>query len=215
MSIADDYDAAAPAYLEHLARELDHKPLDRHLIQRFAEALPREASVADLGCGPGHVARYLAERTGANAVGVDLSPKMIELARARFAGDNLDYVVGDMRALTGFRDASLAGVTAFYSIVHFTAAELPAVFAEMRRVLTPGGLVLVAFHVSNSTGDERTHIDELFGTKVALDFYYHPVETVAAALAGAGLPVRETCIREPYPDVEYPSRRAYLLAGNA
>jgi ubiquinone/menaquinone biosynthesis C-methylase UbiE len=214
MSIADDYDAAAPAYLEHLARELDHKPLDRHLIQRFAEALPRAASVADLGCGPGHVARYLAERTGANVVGVDLSPKMIELARARFAGDNLDYVVGDMRALTGFRDASLAGVTAFYSIVHFTADELPAVFAEMHRVLAPGALALVAFHISSPDGKTLTHLDELFGAKVALDFYYHSVETVAGALTGAGLPVRETCIREPYPDVEYPSQRAYLLARN-
>jgi ubiquinone/menaquinone biosynthesis C-methylase UbiE len=212
MTIADDYDAAAAGYVEHLAHELDHKPLDRHVLNRFAEAMPRGGLVADLGCGPGHVARYLAERTAASVVGIDISPKMIEIARQRYAGDNLDYAVGDMRRLAAFADASLAGAIAFYSIVHFTVGQLPIVVAELRRVLAPRGLALLAFHISNAAGDTRVRVDELFGARVALDFYYHPAEIVSAALAEARLPVIETCIREPYPGVEYPSRRAYLLA---
>jgi SAM-dependent methyltransferase len=203
MTIADSYDAAAQAYADELADELDHKPLDRHLLDRFAESA-RGGLVADLGCGPGHVARYLHDR-GVATIGVDLSPRMIEVARACHPG--LEFRVGDMTALAVPAEG-LAGAILFYSIVHFAPAELAGVFAELRRVLAPGGLALVAFHV----GSERVHVDELFGAPVSLDFQYHVPEAVAGALAAAGLPVIEHTVREPYAGVEYPSRRAYLLA---
>jgi len=56
MDVRECYDSAATAYTEHLASELAHKPLDRHLLSRFAEATRDGGLVADLGCGPGHVA---------------------------------------------------------------------------------------------------------------------------------------------------------------
>ena len=56
MDVRESYDSAASAYTEHLASELAHKPLDRHLLNRFAEATRDGGLVADLGCGPGHVA---------------------------------------------------------------------------------------------------------------------------------------------------------------
>ena len=142
-SVRDSYDAAAAAYAEHLSDELDHKPLDRHLLNRFAEETAGRGPVADLGCGPGHVAAYLAAR-GVDVIGIDLSPGMIAEASSRHPG--IDFRTGDMRRLD-LADASLAGAVAFYSIVHFDAAQLPPVFAELRRVLAPGGLALVAFHV--------------------------------------------------------------------
>ena len=112
-----------------------------------------------------------------------------------------------MRALD-LLDASLAGIVAFYAIVHFAPAELPSVFGEMRRVLAPDGLALVAFHA----GDETVHVDELFGRPVSLDFRFHQPDVVAAALRDVGLAVTESVEREPYDGVEYPSRRCYLLA---
>lgn len=69
MDVRDGYDSAAEAYAEHLAAELDHKPLDRHLLNRFAEGARDRGLVADLGCGPGHVARYLHEH-GVTVVGI-------------------------------------------------------------------------------------------------------------------------------------------------
>ena len=201
MSIADSYDAAARGYAEHLADELAHKPLDRALLDRFCEGT-RGGTVADLGCGPGHVARYLADR-GARVIAIDLSPNMISCARELHP--ELDARVGDMTALD-LPDASLAGAVLFYAIVHTPPDALS--FRELRRVLAPGGLALVAFHA----GSERVHVDELFGAQVSLDFQFHDPAAVAGALADAGLAVIEHTVRDPYPDVEYPSRRAYLLA---
>lgn len=204
MDIRESYDSAAAAYAEHLSDELTHKPLDRHLLNRFAEETRGRGPVADLGCGPGHVARYLSQQ-GVTALGVDISPKMIAAAQSLNA--DLDFRVEDMKSLNA-TDASLAGVVLFYSIVHFELAELPTVFREARRVLMPGALALVSFH----EGEQIVHRDDLFGAPVSLDFRCHTPENVVEALRSANLPVIEQVHREPYDGIEYPSRRCYLVA---
>lgn len=118
MDVRASYDAAAAAYAEHLFSELEQKPLDRHLLNRFAEAMRGRGLVADLGCGPGHVAKYLHDQ-GVAISGIDLSPGMVRCAMLLCPG--LAFRVGDMRALD-LPAESLAGVVAFYSIVHFTPA---------------------------------------------------------------------------------------------
>jgi SAM-dependent methyltransferase len=204
MDTRESYDSAATAYAEHLAGELIHKPLDRHLLNRFAEATRGRGLVADFGCGPGHVARYLHEQ-GVEMIGTDLSPGMVEIAASLHPG--LDFRVDDMTR-PNFVDGSLAGIVSFYSIVHFEAAELGAIFQQMRRVLAPGGLALVAFHI----GDQVVHLDDLFGAPVSLDFRFHNSDKVVEELRMAHLTVIEHTEREPYEGVEYPSRRCYLLA---
>ena len=204
MDVRESYDSAARAYAEHLATELDKKPLDRHLLNRFAEAVRGGGLVADLGCGPGHVARYL-NAQGVATVGIDISPEMIRVASELHPG--LDYRVGDMNSLE-LADASLAGIVAFYSIVHFPPAALRPVLGEMRRVLAPGGLALLAFHI----GDEVVHVEDLFGARVSLDFRFHLPDRVIDALAANGFSLLEKTEREPYEGAEFPSRRCYLLA---
>jgi SAM-dependent methyltransferase len=73
VDVRASYDSAAQAYADHPFNELEGKPLDRHLLDRFAEAVSGGGLVADLGCGPGHVAKYLNDR-GVPVFGVDLSP---------------------------------------------------------------------------------------------------------------------------------------------
>jgi len=204
MSIRESYDSVARTYAAHLASELSGKPLDRHLLNRFAEEVRGRGLVADLGCGPGHVARYLHDQ-GVTMIGIDLSPQMIEEARRLNPG--LEFKVGDMRKLS-LPDASFVGVIAFYSIVHLAPDELPAIMAELRRVLMPGGLILVAFHI----GRDVVHVDELFGEPVNLDFRFYVPADVIDALRATGLVVIEQVEREPYPGAEFPSRRCYLLA---
>ena len=204
MDVRESYDSAARAYAEHLASELDRKPLDRHLLNRFAEAMRGDGVVADLGCGPGHVARYLTEQ-GVRMVGIDLSPEMVRIATELQPG--IEFRVGDMTALD-LPDGSLAGVIAFYAIVHFNPDELGPVLREMRRVLSPGGLALLAFHV----GEEVVHVDDLFGAPVSLDFRFHVPERVIEALESARFTVMERTERQPYEGAEYPSRRCYILA---
>jgi SAM-dependent methyltransferase len=204
MDVRESYDSAAEAYAEHLASELVRKPLDRHLLNRFAEETRGRGLVGDLGCGPGHVARYLRDQ-GVTVVGIDLSPGMVRCA-ARL-NPALEFRVGDMRALD-LPAGSLAGIVAFYSIVHVGPEELPSLMGEFRRVLAPGGPALIAFHV----GDEVVHQDELFGAPVCLDFRFHSPDKVSEALQSAHLAVIERTEREPYEGAEYPSRRCYLLA---
>jgi SAM-dependent methyltransferase len=202
--IRASYDSAATAYAEHLFNELDAKPIDRHILDRFAESLSGRGLVVDLGCGPGHVARYLRER-GVQVTGVDLSPEMVRSAKALVP--DVDFKTGDMCKLD-FPDGSFAGIVAFYSIVHFETSELEQVFREWRRVLADDGLILVAFHI----GDEIVHLDEMWGKPVNLDFCFHQPDDVIASLKFSNLIVTESVEREPYEDAEYPSRRCYLLA---
>jgi SAM-dependent methyltransferase len=204
VDVRESYDSAAKVYAEHLASELVQKPLDRHLLNRFAEETRGQGLVADLGCGPGHVAKYLHDR-GVAVVGIDISSQMIRCAQSLNPG--LEFRVGDMRELS-LPTASLVGLVAFYSIVHFEPAELNGVMVELKRVLAPGGLALVSFHM----GDQVVHVDDLFGAPVNLDFRFHAPSTVIEALRTAHFTVIERVEREPYEGVEYQSRRCYLLA---
>jgi SAM-dependent methyltransferase len=204
LSVRESYDAAAAAYAEHLAGELERKPLDRHLLNRFAEDVRGRGPVADIGCGPGHVARYLSHE-GVTVFGIDISGEMVGVARR--LNPHLEFRVEDMRRLN-MPDASLAGAVLFYSIVHAEAIELRPIFVETRRVMAPGGVALVSFHV----GEQVVHVDDLFGAAVSLDFRFHLPGTVIEALRWARFEVMEHIEREPYEGAEYPSRRCYLLA---
>jgi SAM-dependent methyltransferase len=204
MDVRESYDSAAEVYAQHLASELVQKPLDRHLLNRFAEETRGRGLVADLGCGPGHVAKYLHDQ-GVTVVGFDVSPQMIRCAANLNPG--LEFRVGDMRALS-LPAESLVGLVAFYSIVHFESAELGGVMLQLRRVLAVGGLALVSFHI----GEQVLHVDNLFGAPVNLDFRFHAPRTVTDALRAAQFAVIEHVEREPYAGAEYQSRRCYLLA---
>ena len=76
------YNRVAKAYADYYVNEFDHKPLDRELLDRLVSRVKGKGRVCDLGCGPGMVAAYLHGR-GAEAMGIDLSPGMLEQARMR------------------------------------------------------------------------------------------------------------------------------------
>jgi SAM-dependent methyltransferase len=198
------YDSIAREYAARFAGELAQKPLDREVLSEFAAAVGPRGLVYDLGCGPGQTTRFL-KQAGANVRGLDLSPKLIREARTRNPG--VDFVVGDMLALP-VPDGSLAGVVAFYSIVHFLPAQLETAFSEMARVLEPKGRLLFAFHV----GSGPMHVDQLLGIPVSIDFqFFDPIE-IAADLAMAGFAEMQVRERDHYPGVEFQSRRAYVTA---
>ena len=215
--VRDSYDRVAQRYADEMVGELAGKPVDRALLRTLAELVEDVAEatgsnrVADLGCGPGHVAAYLAT-LGPTAIGIDLSPGMVEQGRARFPA--VQFREGTLLALPA-TDAELSGAIAFYSILHLKPEHRPIAYGEMARVLRPGGWLLVAFHVSRADAGHRAgdimHAEQWWGEQVDLDFYYLDPEEVAAGLQAAGFSVMSRTDREPWPGAEQPSRRTYLL----
>jgi SAM-dependent methyltransferase len=202
------YDLIAHDYDREIGDELDHKPLDRALLAALVE-LVGSGRLADVGCGPGHVTRYLATLHD-DVVGIDLSPEMVAIARSRAPG--LSFEVGTMLSLP-VADASWAGAVLLYSVIHLTPAERAVAFRELARVVRPGGPVLVSFHVSDlerSAGSSK-HLTSWFGHDVDVSVGFLDPDVVATELSTAGLSVMATTLREPG-EGEYPSRRCYLLA---
>lgn len=198
------YDRLAEVYAQQLFDELAHKPLDRELLTRFAGMLQGKGRVCDLGCGPGQVARYL-QGCGAAVFGIDLSSGMVETARR--LNPDIEFVQGDMARLDLEND-SLAGIAAFYSIIHIPRTEVAAVLAELKRVLKSDGVLLLAFHL----GAEVRHIEELWEQPVSLDFAFFEREEMLGYLETAGFQVIEVIERDPYPDVEVATQRLYIFA---
>jgi SAM-dependent methyltransferase len=203
--VQTSYDRVADEYVVRIFEELEHKPLDRELLDRFAEKVQVIGPACDVGCGPGHVARYLHQQRGVRVSGVDLSPVMIEAARRLNPG--IEFEQADMRSLK-IEDEALGGIAAFYSIIHIPRQDVVAVLAELKRVLRPGGLLLLAFHI----GIDSVHLDEWWGQQVSVDFLFFRPDEMKGFLNEAGFQVVDIVEREPYPDVEHPSRRAYIFA---
>jgi SAM-dependent methyltransferase len=202
--IARAYDVAAETYAATFAAELDGKPFDRGLLDRYAAALAGRGTVWDVGCGAaGHLTRYLADR-GVAVSGADLSPASVAVARRCQPG--LTFLVADMCDLP-VGDGSLAGIVAFYSVIHLPRPRIPVALAEFRRVLAPGGALLLAMH--GGTGEAGSR--EAFGHPVEVRATLVAPDELAATAAAAGFAVRERHARDPYPG-EYPSQRLYLWA---
>jgi SAM-dependent methyltransferase len=198
------YDRVAAAYTARVFGELAYKPFDRELLDRFAERVRPLGTACDLGCGPGHVTRYLHQR-GLPVMGVDLSPAMVEEARRLNPG--ISFQQGSMLDLE-FPDEAFGGIAAFYSIIHVPRHLLPHAFAEMHRTLRRGSPLLLGFHI----GQDDLHLDEWMDQKVSLDFCFFDRAGIESHLQETGFVVEESIERLPYPDVEAQTQRAYILA---
>jgi hypothetical protein len=178
------YDRVAGDYAAQILDELKHKPFDRGVLDTFAE-LAGKGTVADVGCGPGHVGAYLADR-GVRTVALDLSPAMCAIA---LQTSSLPSCAGDM------------------------TAQRAAAYREFARVLADGGLALIAFHTSDSenrTGESRK-VDEWWGHDVDLTFHFLDADGEVLELREAGLQLIASLDRAPHARVEHESNRSYLF----
>jgi SAM-dependent methyltransferase len=204
--VQSSYDRLADEYARRIYDELQHKPMDRQLLDRFADSVRGAGMVCDMGCGPGQIASYL-QACGLQVCGVDLSAGMINKARELNPG--ISFSQDDMRALT-VADNSWAGIAAFYAIVNVPPDDVAVAVQEMLRVLRPGGRLLLSFHI----GDDNSEIEEdVWGYGVSLGITLFRTATIAGYMRSAGFEIEEIVERDPYaPDVEYQSRRAYIFA---
>lgn len=204
--VRSSYDRVAENYAGQFRDEMEKKPFDRKMLDWLAEKVGRPGVVCDMGCGPGQVARYLKDR-GMQVCGVDLSTEMVR--RAQGLNPDIPFQQGDMFALADVADNSYGGIAAFYSIVNIPRQTVVRALQELRRVLCPNGVLLLAFHI----GRGIKHLDELLGEEVSLDFFFFETEEVKGYLRRAGFELEEVIERDPYTEeVEYQSRRAYIFA---
>jgi ubiquinone/menaquinone biosynthesis C-methylase UbiE len=143
------YDAVAASYADLLRDALAAAPFERGILALFAELIHAQGDgpVADVGCGPGRITAHL-HTLDLDAFGIDLSPAMINIARRDHP--DLRFDVGTMTSLE-LPDASLTGVLAWFSLIHIPDDAIPGVFAEFRRVLRRGGVLLLAFHAGQGS----------------------------------------------------------------
>jgi SAM-dependent methyltransferase len=112
---------------------------------------------------------------------------MIE--QARKLNPDISFQVGDMMALT-LQDEAVPGSyrCVLYAIVNIPADSLRTVFKEMLRVLKPGGLLLLSFHI----GNEVLRPDELLGERISMDFFFFEPIDIKQHLEAAGFTIRRT-----------------------
>lgn len=196
----DSYDAVAESYADLLSGYLDGDPHDRAQLQLFADLVEQDGGgrVLDVGCGPGHLTAHLAG-LGLDATGVDLSPAMVR--RARLDHPGVQFETASMTDLPA-ADGSLAGVLAWYSLIHAPDDVVVGVLAGFARALRPGGLLLTAWHVGDVV---RRKTQGYGGLPMAVDVHRRTVALTCGWLRDAGFELLETTLREP--DAEVPQGR--------
>ncbi|GAB2942962.1 class I SAM-dependent methyltransferase [Streptomyces sundarbansensis] len=192
--IRQSYDTVAADYARCVKDPGALDPVSRAVLSAFAELVTSSGlgPTADVGCGPGKVTAYLTG-LGVSAFGVDLSPKMIALARA--AHPDLRFDVGSMSALAA-GDGELGGVLAFYSTHHLPPAELPAVYGEFHRTLAPGGRLLLVTRVGEEGRRRRTY-GYGGGDPAPFDSYRLPADRIAGLLEQAGFAITAQTLQAP------------------
>ncbi|MEV6285708.1 class I SAM-dependent methyltransferase [Kribbella sp. NPDC051770] len=178
--VRTSYDRVADNYVEMNLGDLTAYPWLRIAVDGFATAVRDLGPVLDVGCGPGDVTAYLAER-GLDVRGVDLSPRMIEHARRRYPDQR--FAVASATDL-GLPDSSLGGILGWWSLFNLPRATLAQVLESFARALVPGGHVILGLH----QGDGEIHRTEAYGgVPVTWTTHLWQPEDLWALLDKAGL----------------------------
>ncbi|WP_033436427.1 class I SAM-dependent DNA methyltransferase [Saccharothrix sp. NRRL B-16314] len=186
------YDTVADSYADMLRDGLGRYPHLRSALALFAEVVEAAGGgpVADVGCGPGHVTAHL-RGLGVDAFGIDLSPGMI--AAARRDHPDLRFEVGSMTDLD-LADESVAGLLAWWSLIHVPDDEVPTALGHFRRALRPGGPLLLGFHVGDGS---NLKTEGYGGLPMNVHVHRRRPEPVSAWLRDAGFAVEAQTLLDP------------------
>jgi ubiquinone/menaquinone biosynthesis C-methylase UbiE len=206
---APDYDDFAATYVAANDNGLFNAWYDRPEMLRLAGDV-KGKRVLDAGCGHGPLMVALRDR-GALVAGFDLSPSMIEIAADRL-GTGADIRVADLSKLLPYDDDEFDVVTCSLAL-HYVQDWAPTL-AELRRVLKPGGRLLVsiihpfvyAFGYQDEDYFALTRYSEDYehnGDAYTLTYWHRPLQDVISAFLDAGLVI--TSVTEPAADPDTPA----------
>ena len=181
----------AKPYIELFGSTAAVHPDDLSLI--VGHLAIRPGAVLDVGCGPGHLTAHL-RSLEVDATGLDLVPEFIDHARATHPDGR--YQLGSMRQLP-VPDRSVAGILAWYSLIHTPPNEIGDVLAELRRAMAPAGTLVIGF----VDGDELVSFEHKVVTA-----YSWPADELSAQLQRAGFTEVE---RQRRPGTDEPGHRPH------
>lgn len=174
------YANRADEYIALLGSMQSVHPSDKYLVSAWAAQ--NEGLVVDAGCGPGHWTGHLSAQ-GVRVIGIDQVPAFLEHARARHEG--VSFLEGSIDELP-LAAGSVAGVLAWYSLIHHDPDTIHRALDEFARVLEPGGALLIGFFVGPDV--------EPFDHAVVRAWRWSP-DALAERLTAAGFEVIETHTR--------------------
>jgi SAM-dependent methyltransferase len=185
------YNLVASKYHELFHDEMKEKEYDRELLDRFARGLGSDSLVCDAGCGPsGHIGRYLFDK-GIPVLGVDIADRCVELARRH--NPTMRFERCDMAELS-FADATFDGIIAYYSIIDTPKNQVGRFFREFRRVLKPGGRLLIAVKAGSSEG----YSTDLLGMETEIYFSLFTLDEIRRYYEDGRFDVEFLEQRDPY-----------------
>jgi ubiquinone/menaquinone biosynthesis C-methylase UbiE len=165
------YGARAEQYIGRFGSSADVHADDLALIARHLSIRP--GTVIDVGCGPGHLTAHL-HSLNVDARGIDLVPEFIDHARASYPEGRFDLGSTDRLPVP---DNSIAGILAWYSLIHVPPDDVDRFLDELRRAAAPGGMLVVGFFDSD-------HVMEFEHKVVAA--YSWPIDEFSERLRHAG-----------------------------
>jgi ubiquinone/menaquinone biosynthesis C-methylase UbiE len=177
-NLRDTYNRIARDYNE------DHKDdtWDDDYIQLFTDSLLENATVLDLGCGPGVDTAKLSS-SGLSVEGFDLSDGLLEIAKGLNPG--LTFTQGDMRKLP-YEDEIFDGVFAKASLLHIPKSDIHLVLQEMHRVVKNGGLIHIA--IKGGEGEKSLKEDD-YGYEYSRFFSFWDMDSFEAELLKCGFSI--------------------------
>jgi len=198
------YNAAADRYHELFHDEMSRKVHDLALLDSFAKRFDDGTLVLDAGCGPcAHVGRILFDK-GIPVIGIDISDRCVELARAHNPGMQIER--GDLAAMP-FPEGMFRGVVSYYSIIDTPKRFVAELLGGFHRVLEPDGSLLLVVKEGETEGWQDSLLD------IASEIY---VSTFSASeierlLDQGGFAIESIEKRDPY-SFEIEARRIYVIA---
>ena len=202
-NILDCYGKTASVYAQKYFGELEQKHFDRMILTQFAREQRPSEMMIDLGCGPGQTTAFLESLGVKNILGTDLSEEMI--AEAKRLSPHISFETADILDLR-YNENQFGSAIAFYAIIHFDYQLLEEAFRSVKGILKPGGQFLLSFHL----GNEVIHMDNFLDSEVNINFRFFEMHQVIKIAKANGFDVIDAIKREPYPEIEYQSKRAYL-----
>jgi SAM-dependent methyltransferase len=182
--VRDSYDRVADTYVETIARtdlgDIRRQPWMRAAMDVFADGVTGIGPVLDVGCGPGTVTAYLADR-GVDVSGVDLSPRMIDAARRLHP--HCHFSVSSATEL-GLAESSLGGVVAWWSLFNLPRDVMPQVVSSFARALMPAGQLIFGTHVGS---DDLARTEAYGGIAVRWTTHQWQPEQLVSFIEEAGL----------------------------